>query len=120
MARDDFTQKTKDELAKQVAHICSNPEHPIVTIGPSEEGTSNSIGEAAHICAASKGGPRYDASMTREERKSIGNGIWLCANCAKDIDRDVKRFTVELLKQWKGVVRLTSRLNFEVLVFGYA
>jgi len=111
MARDDFTQKTKDELAKQVAHICSNPEHPIVTIGPSEEGTSNSIGEAAHICAASKGGPRYDASMTREERKSIDNGIWLCANCAKDIDRDVKRFTVELLKQWKASAVTSARAN---------
>lgn len=102
MARDDFTQKVKDELAKQVAHRCSNPEHRIITIGPSERDKSNSIGEAAHICAASEGGPRYDRSMTREERKSIENGIWLYANCAKDIDRDVQRFTVESLKQWKA------------------
>ncbi len=109
MARDEFTQKVKDELAKQVAHRCSNPEHRIITIGPSEEGKSNSIGEAAHICAASKGGPRYDPSMTREERRSIDNGIWLCANCAKDIDRDVQRFTVEILKQWKASAIATAR-----------
>ena len=43
----------------------------------------------AHICAAAQGGPRYDASMTPEERKSFENGIWLCQSCSKLIDTDI-------------------------------
>ena len=37
-------------------------------------------GVAAHICAATIGGPRYKAEMTTEERKDINNAIWLCAH----------------------------------------
>ena len=59
------------------------------------------VGEAAHICAASPGGPRYDPSMSDEERRSHDNGIWLCANCATEIDKDPARFPVSLLRRWK-------------------
>jgi ribosomal protein L37AE/L43A len=48
----------------------------------------NNIGVAAHISGAAPGGPRYDASMSSEARKSINNGIWLCANCARLVDGD--------------------------------
>lgn len=100
--RDDFTQKTKDILAKRVAYRCSIPFCRCNTIGPaSEPNKIISIGEAAHICAASEGGKRYDSSMTPEERSSINNGIWCCRNHAAMIDRDEKHFTVDLLKSWK-------------------
>lgn len=56
---------------------------------------------AAHICAASEGGPRYDANMTVEERRSTENGIWLCQSCSKLIDSDISKFTVEKLNEWK-------------------
>ena len=100
--RDDFTQKTKSILAKRVAYHCSNPDCRCHTCMPG----SNSdkvicIGEAAHISAASEGGPRYDPSMTPAERKHIDNAIWLCSNCATMIDRDEKKFPILLLKQWK-------------------
>jgi len=36
-----------------------------------------------------------------EERSAPSNGIWLCQNCAKLIDNDPTRFTVEVLKKWK-------------------
>ena len=39
--------------------------------------------------------------MTSDERSSIENGIWLCANCATEIDKDPARFPVSLLRQWK-------------------
>jgi hypothetical protein len=39
--------------------------------------------------------------MTDEERRSPGNGIWLCANCATEIDKDPVRFPVSLLRRWK-------------------
>jgi hypothetical protein len=39
--------------------------------------------------------------MSDEERRSPENGIWLCANCATEIDKDPTRFPVSLLRQWK-------------------
>ncbi|QAU44189.1 hypothetical protein XH91_01670 [Bradyrhizobium guangzhouense] len=66
-----------------------------------EEDKSVSVGQAAHITAAAPGGKRYDASLKPEERRAANNGIWLCQLCAKLIDTDEARFTVELLHKWK-------------------
>jgi hypothetical protein len=60
-----------------------------------------SVGVAAHITAASSGGPRYDPTLSRHQRKSTENGIWLCQNCAKLIDNDPSRYTVDFLRQLK-------------------
>jgi hypothetical protein len=60
-------------------------------------------GVAAHIRAAAKGGPRYDPSMSPEQRKSIANGIWLCESCAKLIDTDTGRYSVDVLERWKSI-----------------
>ncbi|MEO7485732.1 MAG: hypothetical protein ABIU77_01470, partial [Ferruginibacter sp.] len=65
-------------------------------------GKTLSIGVAAHLTAASVGGPRYDETLTQEERTDIENGIWLCQNCSTLIDRDEIKFTVDLLKEWKS------------------
>jgi hypothetical protein len=100
--RDDFTQATKELLAKRVGYRCCNPDCGKRTIGPSsEEDKTVSIGVAAHIRAAALGGKRYDIRMSREERSSANNGIWLCQSCAKLIDSDAKKYTVQLLYQWK-------------------
>lgn len=100
--RDDFTPKTKEILAKRVGFICSNPKCRKHTIGPnSDENKALNIGVAAHITAASVGGPRYDDTLSSSERQSINNGIWLCSNCASLIDRDENTFTVELINEWK-------------------
>ncbi len=102
MARDDFTLKTKVELAKRVSYMCSNPYCSTATVGPKkgDEGTI-SIGEAAHITGAAEGGFRYNPSLTSDQRKHINNGIWLCASCAKLIDSDIGRFSVDVLNEWK-------------------
>lgn len=68
-----------------------------------------SIGQAAHITAASKGGPRYNPNLTAEQRKSIDNGIWLCNSCAKMIDNDEKQYPVELLSAWKSMAEYEQR-----------
>lgn len=100
--RDDFSLKTKDKLARRAGFICSNPECKKSTIGAQMGGENVvNIGIAAHITAASPGGPRYDPSMTPEERSSLSNGIWLCSNCSILIDRDKQKYTIELLKEWK-------------------
>lgn len=100
--RDDFTKSTIDILAKRVGYLCSNPDCMKHTIGPNDVvDKATSIGIAAHITAASAGGPRYDLSMTEAERKHINNGIWLCSNCATLIDKDEMAFPLDKLKEWK-------------------
>ncbi len=100
--RDNFSEKTKKELAARVGYICSNPNCNMLTIGAKNgKNGSINIGEAAHICAASPGGKRYDKHMTPKERTDISNGIWLCRNCAAKIDRDENYYTKELLHLWK-------------------
>ena len=102
--RDDFDQKTKDTLFRRAGAICSNPSCHQGTSGPhSDAEKAINIGVAAHITAASVGGPRYDSTLSPEERKSSRNGIWLCQVCAKLIDSDEERFTVELIRYWKSV-----------------
>lgn len=104
-SRDDFDKPIVDALAKRAAFICSNPECKTLTIAPSSEDALKFIyiGKAAHIAAASEGGPRFDPSMSSEERKSIDNGMFLCSNCADMIDKNKGiDFPVALLKEWKS------------------
>jgi hypothetical protein len=100
--RDEFSASTKALLARRVAYLCSHPDCYQPTIGPARgEFKAVKLGEAAHITAAAEGGPRYDASLTSEQRRHFANGIWMCAKHAKQVDSDEKHFTVEMLRQWK-------------------
>lgn len=100
--RDNFTEPTKRLLAQRVGWLCSNPACTKPTVGPQKGGPGTmNIGVAAHITAASEGFARYDARLTREERKAPHNGIWLCSDHAHQIDHDEKAFPIELLHKWK-------------------
>jgi hypothetical protein len=100
--RDEFPTKTKELLARRVGFRCSNPKCRRATSGPDVTGTKAvSIGVAAHIAAASEGGPRFDAALTPDERMAATNGIWLCQSCAKLIDSDLAKYTKEVLLDWK-------------------
>jgi hypothetical protein len=101
-SRDDFPTNTKKILQARVGSRCSNPSCQCTTSGPNAvDDKVTCIGVAAHITAASPGGPRYNADETTEHRKSIKNGIWLCENCAKLIDVDPLIYTVYELHTWK-------------------
>ena len=109
--RDDFRQKEKEVLAQRVGYLCSNPNCRMLTSGPnSQENRSTNIGVAAHITAASKGGPRYDENLTSNERKSINNGIWLCQTCSKLIDSDFQKYSKQVLIDWKIKAEIFSKL----------
>jgi hypothetical protein len=101
--RDEFTEKTKLQIAKRAGWLCSDPFCRAPTIGATSDG-ENEIngGTASHICAAASGGPRYDPKMTREERRSASNGIWMCKLHGSSVDSHDPKFTVELLRQWKA------------------
>lgn len=84
------------------AYFCANPDCGILTVAPQEaDGGTINIGVAAHITAASPGGPRYDITLTSDERRGSANGIWVCQNCGKLIDSDVTFFDREKLHRWK-------------------
>lgn len=100
--RDGFSQDVKDTLSKRVGLLCSNPDCRVLTMGPNSNAEkATNLGVAAHISAASPGGPRYDGSISNEARRSILNGIWLCQSCAKLIDSDPSRYTFQLITKWK-------------------
>lgn len=119
MSRDDFSAATIRVLERRVAGLCSNPECRQPTTGPGDgpSGVVN-VGTAAHITAAAEGGPRYDVSLTSEQRASIDNGVWLCARCARLVDGSPARFTTELLHQWK--MEAESRASYAVQAGGGA
>lgn len=97
-----FTRATREILAKRAGQMCSNPFCNLSTTGPhSDSKKAIDIGEAAHIRGANPGSKRYEISMTSIERRDITNGIWLCRKCAKLIDSDDLKYTIETLFEWK-------------------
>lgn len=101
--RDEFTAATKRTMAERAAYFCSSPHCVKLTMGPhSDPEKSLRTGCAAHICAAAKGGPRYDENQTSEQRKHISNGIWMCRECGEIVDTDHKAHTVGQLQTWKA------------------
>jgi len=75
-----------------------------MTLGPSDEDITKFIytGKVAHITAAAPKGPRFDSSLTSEQRSSSENGIFLCSNCADMVDKNNGLdYSVNVLKKWK-------------------
>jgi len=102
MPRDEFPSAVKWALAARAGFLCSNPECRASTIGPGDgEAGVVTMGRAAHITAASRGGPRYDDSLMPAERRSIDNGVWLCASCGDLVDDATERYSVAQLRAWK-------------------
>lgn len=99
--RDNFTQATVQRLAKRVGFRCSNPECRKPTSGPGTDGGTVSLGVAAHITAASEGGPRFNEHLTSEGRRDGENGIWLCQQCSRLVDADDSAYDVADLIEWK-------------------
>jgi hypothetical protein len=114
LMRDDFSSATKELLAKRAGFRCSNPGCRQPTSGPQADpkGSIN-IGVAAHITAASTDGARYDHTLTAEPRSAAENGIWLCQSCAKLVDNDAVRYTVQSLRDWKARAEATAASELE-------
>lgn len=138
--RSEFTAKTKELLCIGVCGHCSIC--GVCTTWVDEtKGKKENIGEAAHIEAAAKGGPRFNPNQTDEQRSSLYNGIWLCSNCHTKIDSNEEYYTVSLLHFYKrrtianaqkmqhdslqgeGLVQVhdftRSMLSFFSMIYGY-
>jgi len=107
--RDEFTEKTKLQIAKRAGWLCSDPSCRQDTIGSNSDGTGEiNLGTAAHICAAAPSGPRYDSRQTPAQRSSPDNGIWMCRLHGAAVDAKDSKFTVELLREWKAQAQKDS------------
>ena len=112
--RDDFSKPVVETLAKRVGNRCSNPACRKLTSGPhTDESKAVNVGIGGHITAASPGGPRYDPSLTPEQRRSADNGIWLCQTCGKLVDNDEVRFPATLLREWRQKAEDAARQEVE-------
>lgn len=99
--RDDVSQATIQRLAKRVGFKCSNPDCRKPTSGPRADGGTVNLGVAAHITAASPGGPRFDGRLRDEVRCAAENGIWLCQQCSRLVDADDSAHDVANFVEWK-------------------
>lgn len=109
--RDDFRATVIRTIAQRAGYRCSNQTCLRPTIGPDGADESASIGVAAHITAAAEGGPRYDPTLTTEERASAENGIWLCQTCSRLVDVDVTSHSVDQLREWKTLAEMRAYLG---------
>jgi hypothetical protein len=108
--RDDFPKRVKWVTAQRTGSHCSRPGCGALTSGPQDDpGGSVNVGVAAHITAASPGGPRYNPSLSPEDRGGPQNAIWLCQTCAKLVDDDPERFTETILGGWKTAAEAKAR-----------
>lgn len=108
--RNDFTAKTKKLLCIQVCGHCSICGVLTTWVDENTEKKEN-IGEAAHIEAAAKGGPRFNPNQTDKDRSSLYNGIWLCSNCHTKIDSNEDEYTVALLHCYKNRAIANAKKN---------
>jgi len=110
MGRDEFSAATKRTIAQRSGYVCAYPNCLAPTSGPATDSSDTiNVGEAAHICAASEKGPRFDPSMSEDERAHADNGIWMCSTHASMIDRDEIKYTVEMLRELKDVAENLAR-----------
>lgn len=71
-------------------------------------------GRICHICAASPGGPRYDAGMSDDERHAFENLLLMCPIHHDVIDADPVAYSVERLTTLKAEHEGTSSSALEI------
>lgn len=100
----DFSPKLIKNIRERSAFICNNPLCRQLTVKASFDNDTDSdiLGEAAHIYPAAKNWARYDDTILSSFIKSQKNAIWLCRVCSKLIDRNPKKYTADVLFQWKS------------------
>lgn len=115
---------TQEKIVAQKSHNrCAYPRCGAVLVAEPESNrdSAKSVGKFAHICAASPGGPRYDASMSDTERSSASNLIFLCGTHHDVIDSQLDFHTVDFLRKAKAdhEARLSRAVRHALGEIGY-
>jgi hypothetical protein len=103
MSRAEFSSATRRIIAERAGYQCSVLNCGRLTVGPGAgKDKVLNIGMAAHIFAASPGGPRGTGGLSAAERSEPENGIWCCYAHGKAIDSETgNAFSAAELKAWK-------------------
>ena len=97
-----FSPAIRRHLSHEAGGFCSNPDCRAPT-GVVTSGEGRSVGDAAHIVAENPDGPRGQSPLTPEERAMASNGVWLCPNCHRTVDKvRPQDFSVGQLREWKA------------------
>lgn len=102
--RVEFTEDTKNIIARRAAYRCCFPGCDKTLVGPSCDPSGVTIlGQCAHIYAAKPDGPRGQHHLTDEQLKSPENGIYLCSEHHTVIDKKTneKRYPASTLLLFK-------------------
>lgn len=92
-----ISERTIKILFAKSQNKCANPDCNVVLVA--EETV---LGEICHIRARRKGGPRYDPSLTADQKDSPANLILLCPTCHSLVDKNQGgAFSVEWLQEIK-------------------
>jgi hypothetical protein len=103
MARDPVPKAQEKIVIQRSGDRCAYPSCGIALSIDAKTAADlhKAVGKVAHICAASANGPRYDESMTPEQRGSADNLIYLCGPHHDIIDTQLNYHTVEFLQDIK-------------------
>jgi hypothetical protein len=101
--RAEFAAPVRQIIAERAGYQCSVLNCGRLTVGPGPRSAQViNIGMAAHIYAASPGGPRGTGGLSALERSDPENGIWCCYTHGKAIDANAGAvFSVAQLIAWK-------------------
>ncbi|MFJ8350713.1 ABC-three component system protein [Streptomyces sp. NPDC094153] len=104
MARVEAPAGQQKVVIQRSGNICAYPEckAELVVSARHAGDKDKAVGKVAHICAASQGGPRFDPSMSEEERGKASNLIYLCGTHHDAIDSQLHYHTVDFLRDAKA------------------
>lgn len=97
-----MTEPTKQTIKKLFAlsgNLCAFPGCSLQMV----ESAGTVTGEICHIQARSKGGPRFNASLSIKDRHAFENLILLCSHHHKIIDAHPEIYTTETLIELKSI-----------------
>lgn len=92
---------TRNRLFADSGGFCANPECRL-TLFDEADGKNVTLGDCAHIVAASEGGARGREGSPGIDRNSYENLVMLCVTCHRRVDGLPEEYPVDLLLHWKA------------------
>lgn len=96
-----IAEATARALFGQAAGFCQKPECNRDVLIKVASGRYVSVGEMAHVVAASEEGPRADVTVSNAQLTDLDNLILLCSVCHTLIDKAPDDYPTEIVMGWK-------------------
>ncbi|GGM16228.1 hypothetical protein [Nakamurella endophytica] len=105
---------TERQLWAASAGFCERPECMQYLFHAGDNGKVVTLGQLAHVVAASPGGPRADPAADEQLLAAFDNLIVLCPTCHYVVDHAEEEYPVEVLSRWKRTRRERVRSALHV------